>query len=95
MLPLLFERLMCQCDAMCMIGEDRSYAARFMEWVAGQEGKAEGKRLEAAGHFRREAQTARRMGEAQARKLAEPGVRKEIARWPGGGKARAVGPPVR
>jgi AraC-like DNA-binding protein len=91
-LPLLFERLMCQGDAMDMIGEGRSYAASFLEWLVGQDEKnmyasIKTKCLEAAKYFKEEARVPQRMGELlggwqrgedQARKLADPAVRKEV-----------------
>jgi AraC-like DNA-binding protein len=87
-LPLLFERLMCQGDAMDMIGEGRHHAAEFMEWVAKQAPEVSEKCVEAAKHFKDSAGVACKMGEllggwqrgeAQALKLANPLVRKEIA----------------
>ena len=86
-LPMLFERLMCQNDAVAMIGEGRSYAAVFMEWVASQNESISSRSLEAARFFREEASVTHKMrellggwqqGEKQAKKLAEPEVRKGI-----------------
>lgn len=88
-LPLLFERLMCQGDAMDMLGEGRHYAAEFMEWVVKQAPEVSEKCIEAAKYFKDTAGVACKMGEllggwqrgeAQARKLADPLVRKEIAK---------------
>jgi len=87
-LPLLFERLMCQQDAMVMIGEGRSYAGCFMEHVAGQYPELKNECTKAAGYFKAVLPLTNKMreyiggwqqGEAQARKLAERTVRKEIA----------------
>ncbi|HEX3048110.1 MAG TPA: AraC family transcriptional regulator, partial [Bacillota bacterium] len=74
---------------MDMIGEGRHYAAEFMEWVAKKAPEVSGKCIEAAKHFKDIAGVACKMGEllggwqrgeAQARKLAEPVVRKEIVK---------------
>jgi hypothetical protein len=87
-LPDLFERLMCQDDAIDMIGEGRAYAASFLEEVAKQEEKISEFCIEAAGRFKEESRLACKMselvggfqrGELQARTLAKPEVRKEIA----------------
>jgi hypothetical protein len=85
-LPLLFERIMCQSDAQVMVGEGRSYAACFMEWVAKtNEGAAE-ECIEAAKYFRLAAQCTFKMNElkggfeqneAAARKFAESSVRRK------------------
>jgi AraC-like DNA-binding protein len=88
-LPLLFERLMCQNDAMTMIGEGRSYAAFFMEWVGEQHEELKNECRKAAGLFREEFSAIAKMselldgwlqGEQQARKLAEPDVREKIVK---------------
>ncbi|MDF2540811.1 MAG: DNA-binding protein AraC-type [Herbinix sp.] len=87
LLPILFERIMCQGDAQVMIGEGRSYAACFLEWITKEhEGVSElGK--EAAKYFRLEAECAFWMNEpkggfmqdeATTRKFAQPEVRKQI-----------------
>ncbi len=50
-LPKLFERLMCQNDALTMISEGRAYAHYFLKWVAGslkEQGKADASNLAAA-----------------------------------------------
>jgi hypothetical protein len=88
-LPLLFERLMCQQDAMVMIGEGRSNAKCFMEYVAGQYPELKNECNKAAGYFKAEFPLVNKMyehlggwkqGEEQARKLADSVVRKEIAK---------------
>lgn len=87
-LPLLFERLMCQNDAMTMIGEGRSYAACFMDWVGERNPGVRDECRKAASCFRKEFAAVKKMAdrlggwmqsEQQARKLAEPAARKEIA----------------
>lgn len=94
-LPILFERLMCQGDAMDMLGEGRYYAANFMEWAAKQNESIKTKCLEAVRYFKEEAGMAHKMcellggwqrGEEQARKLADPLIRNEIAKLIGGAK---------
>ncbi|HEX7715331.1 MAG TPA: AraC family transcriptional regulator [Bacillota bacterium] len=92
-LPILFERLMCQGDAMDMIGEGRAYAAGFIEWLATQgeniHPSIKTKCLEAAKYFKEEASIPQGMckilggwqrGEEQARRLADPAVRSDIGR---------------
>jgi AraC-like DNA-binding protein len=88
-LPLLFERLMCQLDAMDMIREGRSYAACFMEWVAGQDESLKDTCLEAAAWFKKEANVVNQMsgwlggwrqGEKQARNLVDSGVRQQLVK---------------
>lgn len=87
-LPMLFERLMCQNDAQCMVGEGRSYAACFMEYVARNNEKIASDCAEAARYFRQVAQCSFKMNEVKGgfeqnetsiRKFAEPSVRKKIA----------------
>ena len=86
-IPILFERIMCQGDAMTMIGEGRAYAGFFMEWVGSQYEMIKHKCLEAASCFKQESNLVRKMsehlgswehGEEQARNLANPLIRKEI-----------------
>lgn len=87
-LPLLFERLMCLGDAMDMVAE-RINAAIFMEWVAKHNEKIKKEALEAANIFKSEARTTHEMcnllggwqrGEQQAKRLADPNVRKMLAK---------------
>lgn len=87
-LPLLFERLMCHQDALVMIGEGRSYAKCFMEYVAEQYPELKNECSKAAEYFKAEFPLVNKMyehlggwkqGEEQARKLAEPAVRKVTA----------------
>lgn len=92
-LPLLFERLMCQNDAVTMLGEGRAYASCFLQDVkeslaadpvAREASEAAGK---AAAIFHEEMKIAEKIarlaggwtgGVDQARKLAEPAVRAAI-----------------
>jgi AraC-like DNA-binding protein len=86
-LPLLFERIMCQSDAQVMVGEGRSYAACFIEWVGRENEKVREKCSKAAKYFRQAAECTFKMNEARGgfaqdeqttRKFAEPDVRKQI-----------------
>lgn len=86
-MPMLFERLMCQGDAMVMIGEGRAYAGCFMEWVGNQHKNIEDKCIKASNCFKEEFKLVNKMrehlkgwqlGEEQARNLADPLIRKEI-----------------
>lgn len=90
-LPKLFERLMCQNDALTMISEGRAYAHYFLKWAEGslkEQGKAEAAKLasEAAGLFNRifeAGQSVWKMqggmnSEASARTLARPEVRAKM-----------------
>jgi len=87
-LPLLMERLMCQIDGACMIG-DRYQAHRFMQEQAALFPEAEAEMEKASQLFGEEALLALRMGEAiggmrmgekQAQALAKRETREEIAR---------------
>lgn len=87
-IPLLIERLMCQGDAETMIGEGRSYAACFIEWVGRENKVVLSICIDAAKEFRAVAQCAFDMNElrggfhqneATLRKFAEPEVRKKTA----------------
>lgn len=83
-LPLLFERLMCQGDAMGMISEGRYYAAKFLDemgWTKTASG------AEAAEIFRQETRVIARMteilggwqrGEEQAKNLAQASTRRAL-----------------
>ena len=86
-LPMLMERLMCQVDAMTVVGE-RWYAAAFLEKAAEAFPAAAPNLAAAAACFRREHKLVREMacllggygmGEKQARNLAKPEVRRELA----------------
>ena len=86
-LPILYERIMCQGDAQVMVGEGRSYAACFMEWIGRTNPSVEESCNQAAGYFRKAAECTFQMNkpkggfmqdEAATRKFAEPEVRKQI-----------------
>ncbi|MDT8718820.1 helix-turn-helix domain-containing protein [Clostridium sp. 19966] len=86
-LPILSERIMCQNDAQCMVGEGRSYAAIFLDWVGKTNEKIERDCSLAANHFRKSANCTFKMNEvkggfeqneASIRKFAEPEVREKI-----------------
>lgn len=88
-LPILFERLMCQGDAMDMIGEGRNNAATFLEWVAKHEEEISEKCLKASRIFKEEAAITGKMcellggwqrEEEQAMKLADSQVRKGLVK---------------
>ena len=87
-LPLLMERLMCQCDAMTMVGEGRAYAAAFLGQEAGVFPEAAQALKQAADSFRHENSLVREMagllegycmGEKQARNLGRPEIRRDLA----------------
>lgn len=84
-LPILFERLMCQNDAQVMICEGRSYAACYFDRLAGEHEAVADKCKKVAGYFRKVAECGFKMNdakggfmqdEAAARKFAEPQSRK-------------------
>lgn len=86
-LPILFERIMCQNDAQVMVGEGRSYAAVFIEWVGKEHSSVEKLCNQAAEYFRKAAECTFRMNEVKGgfeqdetttRKFAEPEVRSKI-----------------
>lgn len=86
-LPLLFERIMCQNDAQVMVGEGRSYAACFMEWIGNTNAQVSEYCTQAAKHFRLAAECAFKMNEpkggfeqneATTRKFAKSSVRRQI-----------------
>ena len=88
-LPLLFERLMCQGDAMDMIAEGRYYGAKYLELAAEEDKRMSAECLRAAKLFKEEAAVAEKMsevlgswqrGEDQARALARPVVRAELVK---------------
>lgn len=86
-LPMLMERLMCQVDAMTMIGEGRWYASAFLEQEAGMFSEAADELKSAAQAYKQEHQLSMEMGkliegfamsEKCARALALPGIRKKL-----------------
>ena len=86
-LQLLFERMMCQGDAQVMVGEGRSYAACFLEWIGKTNEAVASLCSQAANYFRLAADCTFRMNEPKGgfmqdevntRKFAEPEVRKQI-----------------
>ena len=86
-LPILYERIMCQGDAQAMVGEGRSYAACFLEAVGKRNASVAEGCKEAARYFRLAAECIFQMNEpmggfmhdeATTRKFAEPEVRKQI-----------------
>ncbi|HEX2946962.1 MAG TPA: AraC family transcriptional regulator [Clostridia bacterium] len=86
-LPILFERIMCQHDAQVMVGEGRSYAAVFMDRL-GSDNPAAAKHCgEAAEYFRKAVQCMHKIDEAKGgymqteevtRKFAQRDVRRQI-----------------
>jgi hypothetical protein len=86
-LPMLMERLMCQCDAMTMVGEGRFYAAEFLKKESEAFPEAAVELLAAAQAFRRAHDLAYDMARLiggiiivakQALNLARPDVRRAI-----------------
>lgn len=86
-LPILFERIMCQGDAQVMVGEGRSYAACFMEWIGGENDNIAKQCNQAAVYFKLAAECTFKMNEPKGgfiqdeqatRKFAEAEVRKQI-----------------
>ncbi len=86
-LPILYERVMCQGDAQVMVGEGRSYAACFLEWIGKTNAAVAESCNHAARYFRLAAECTFKMNEpkggfmqdeAATRKFAEPEVRKQI-----------------
>ncbi len=86
-LPILFERMVCQGDAQIMVGEGRTYAAMFLEWV-GKTNQTVAKECSmVASYFRAAAQCTARMNDAKGgtelneatiKKFAQVDVRKQI-----------------
>lgn len=90
LLPLLMERLMCQTDAMCMIGEGRWCAGTYLDCAAGRYPEAADSLKAAAGLFKQEHGLVMEMGrsleglgmdEKRARILALPEIRQQLAVW--------------
>lgn len=86
-LPLLYERIMCQNDAQVMVSEGRAYGACYLEWVAKENEKAADKCRQAAGYFRKAAECGFKMNEAKGgfmqdeettRKFADSKVRQQV-----------------
>lgn len=86
-LPILYERIMCQGDAQVMIGEGRSYAACYLEWIGKQSSFVEEKCKKTADYFRKVAECGFHMNEVRGgfmqdeettRKMAEPKVRQQL-----------------
>ncbi|KUO77312.1 MAG: hypothetical protein APF77_19420 [Clostridia bacterium BRH_c25] len=87
-LPMLMERLMCQCDAMTMVGEGRWHASVFLEQQAGMFSELSDELNSAAKLYKQEHQLIMEIGrliegfamsEKCARALALPDVRKSTA----------------
>jgi len=57
-MPLKIEKLMCQGDAQTMVGEGRSYAACFLEWIGKNNTAVQKQCIDAATHFRKSAKCA-------------------------------------
>ncbi|MBI9014787.1 MAG: helix-turn-helix domain-containing protein [Clostridiales bacterium] len=62
-MPLKIEKLMCQGDAQAMVGEGRSYAACFLEWIGKNNTTVQKQCSDAASHFRKSAACAIKMYE--------------------------------
>lgn len=88
-LQILFERIMCQNDAQVMVGEGRSYAAFFLEWIGTENETVAEKCKQVAKYFRQAAECTFQMNEPKGgfmqteqttRRFAEPEVRKQIVK---------------
>jgi AraC-like DNA-binding protein len=86
-LPILFERIMCQSDAQVMVGEGRSYAAGFIEYVGREHEEVAERCNKVAKYFKEAAECTFQMDklkggfvqdEKNTRRFAEPEVRKQI-----------------
>lgn len=87
-LPMLLERLMCQVDAMTMVGEGRDYAAQLLVAQAQEFPEVASDLIAAAECLRRERELVEQMAvhlgsfamdEKAARRLAQPDVRRRLA----------------
>lgn len=87
-IPILIERLLCQSDAQVMIGEGRSYAACFIEWIGKNNAHVNHNCIEAAKQFRAITQCSFDMSKLRGgfqqtekilKKFIEPEVRKKTA----------------
>ncbi|MBH1942133.1 helix-turn-helix transcriptional regulator [Mobilitalea sibirica] len=86
-LPILYERIMCQNDAQVMVGEGRSYAAVFLEWIGKDNDKVADLCMQAARYFRLAAECTFQMNDPKGgfmqdenttKTFAKPEVRKQI-----------------
>jgi AraC-like DNA-binding protein len=86
-LPLLYERLVCQNDAMVMLAEGRFYAVTYLEWVGKEVTQVEKECKQAAEYLRRAAELGPKMSEViggytqdeeRVRYFAKPEVRREL-----------------
>lgn len=86
-LPHLFERLVCQNDALTMICEGRSYAACFLEWVAKENEAAAKLCSKAAEYFRKVSECGFQMfeinggcmqDEESVKRFASPETRRQL-----------------
>lgn len=86
-LPILYERIVCQNDAQDMVGEGRSYAACYLEKAAKENPQSEKLCKKAAEYFRKAAEATFKMNEFKGgyvqteevvRRFAEPEIRKQI-----------------
>jgi hypothetical protein len=86
-LPLLYERLVCQNDAITMLAEGRFYAAAYLEQVGKEATLVEKECKRAAEYLRRAAELGLKMGEVvggliqdeeRTRNFARPEIRKEL-----------------
>lgn len=89
-LPLLYERLVCQADAQVMLEEGRTCAAEFIEWASKRTSNSMPEYQVAADAFRKIAYCASQMNiieggegwnETSAKKMADPNVRKVLVKW--------------
>ncbi len=86
-LPILYERLVCQNDAVVMLAEGRFYAAAYLEQVGRDIPQVERECEQAAGYLRRAAELGLKMGEVvggliqdeeRTRHFAKPEIRKQL-----------------
>lgn len=86
-LPILFERVVCQIDAQDMVGEGRNCAAGFLEQIGKDNESIAELCKQAANYFRKAAECAFKMNECKGgflqdetviRKFVEPETRKQI-----------------
>ena len=86
-LPILYERIVCQNDAITMLGEGRYYASVYLDQVGREKEQVSEECSRAAQYMRRAAELARKMvqimggciqDEANTRRFAEPEIRQEL-----------------
>ena len=86
-LPLLYERIVCQNDALTMLGEGRYYAAAYLDYVGREQAQVSELCRQAAQYLRQAAEFSQKMSqivggyiqdEENVRHFAEPKVRKEL-----------------